>query len=113
MAKGIIISDQFTEAQGEVEVALGKDTSRQWHEITVSIFTDTGVPATGAITGTLSAKVRKRGADRTENFASALDLANDQRAWDPELSTAEAFLFTVTGLNANYTYQVTVLSFLP
>jgi len=99
----------FTEAQGEVEAPLLSAAQRRWHEITVTILDDTGNEGVAA-TGTLSAKVRKVGADQTEDFTQALDLAANDRAWLPTLSSAQIFYFTVVGLNAGYQYLITVNS---
>ena len=107
---GIVVRGPFTEAQSPAEIDLGFDVNREWHEITISIFDDTGAPATSGVTGTMTGSVRKVGADRTEAFTETLNLAADQRSWDPELSRAEVFFIDVSGLNANYTYTVTVNS---
>lgn len=110
MAESQIITDLFNEAASPVTISLGRDTSLQWHEITVSIFDDVGAPASDPITGTISGEVRKKGADRFQAFVQSLNLATGDRSWDPELSTAEEYRFTVAGLNANYQYQFTILS---
>lgn len=91
-------------------IALGLSENQEWHEITVSVFNAAGDPALTGVTGTLSGEVLKRGADRFEAFTQALDLAADQRAWDPELSRAQQFRLTVAGLNTGFTYRVTVNS---
>ncbi len=105
----ILTFGPFTEAQGEVSAFLGENIYRRWHEITVSIFDAVGDPAASA-TGTLTGKVRKTGADQTEDFTATLDLAGGERAWQPELSSANTFFFEVTGLNAGYTYLITTNS---
>ena len=110
MAQGYIVREGLTEAQGAVKIELGADTALRWHEITVSIFNASGNPAADPITGTLSGSVQKRGADRMETFSQTLNLASGQRSWNPELSTAESYEFSVTGLNTDYTYTITILS---
>lgn len=105
----------FTQADGRVEVALGQFANFPWHEITISIFEPGGTPFNGgapatSVTGTLAGEVLKTGADQTEAFSTTLNLAGGDRAWDPELSRALSFFFTPTGLNATYTYWVTVNS---
>ncbi len=100
----------FTAGGGEVEVRLGLQENQDWHEITVRILDDTGQPATTGVTGTLAGSALKRGSDRREAFVSTLNLANDERAWDPELSRVGSFFFEDTGLNANYVYWITVNS---
>lgn len=107
---GSITLGPFTEADGEVRIDLGFEVNYEWHEITVSVFDDSGEPATTGVTGTLSAKVLKLGADREEDFTESLNLSANDRSWDPELSMAEAFFTTVTGLNTDYSYRITVNS---
>ena len=98
----------FTQADGRVTVDLALNQTQEWHEITVSIF-DSGSPATG-VTGTLAGEVLKTGADQPEDFTNTLNLAAGERAWDPELSRAQQFFFTPTGLNAGFEYFITVNS---
>jgi hypothetical protein len=109
MTTTVQVFGPFTEAQGEVETDLAANAERRWHEITVTIFDAggaSGVAATGVITG----QVQKVGADQREDFTETIDLSTDTRAWLPELSSAQKYFFTIAGLNAGYTYQITVNS---
>lgn len=107
---GTIRKGPFTQADGEVEIDLGFEINYEWHELTIAVFDAQGDPATSGVTGTVAASVRKRGADRTEAFDQTVNLATDERSWAPELSQAEIFLVTPTGLNAGFSYYVTVNS---
>lgn len=100
----------FTESGNPSVVTLEDNRIYQWHEISVSVFDATDSPATSGVTGTLSASIRKPGADRDESFTQTLNLATDQRSWSPEMAMAESFSFTATGLNAGYSYRVRVKS---
>ena len=100
----------FSGSDNPARADLGFAGNFEWQEVTVSVFDENGDPATGTVTGTLAATVLKNGADRREAFDQTLNLASGQRAWDPELSRVVNFEFTVTGLNANYSYEVTVNS---
>ncbi len=106
---GTITKGPFTQADGQILVELGFQINFQWHEITVSVFDASGDPATG-VTGTLSGQATKSGSDQPEVFTESLDLAAGDRSWLPELSVAQIFQFTPAGLNATYTYFVTVNS---
>ncbi len=106
---GTIVKGPFTQADGQVQIELEFQINFQWHEVTVSVFDAAGDPAVG-VTGTLSAEVIKRGADQPESFTDFLDLAAGERSWTPELSVAETFSFTPTGLNATFSYFITVNS---
>jgi len=99
----------FTEAQGEAEVNLGANAERRWHEITITIFNAGGVSGVAAV-GVITGQVQKIGADQREDFSETIDLSTDARAWLPELSSAQKYFFTIAGLNAGYTYQITVNS---
>lgn len=100
----------YPQGGGQVRVDLGFDENFVWHEIAVSILDATGNPVTTGITGTLSGAALKRGADHQEAFIEILNLANDERSWDPELSRVAAFFFEDQGLNAGYQYLITVNS---
>ena len=100
-------SEISTEADGEITVPLGRESGKRWHEITVRIFNASNQPVTTA-TGTLTAKALKSGTDKPEDFEEEIDLSSDPWSWKPELSTVRAFMFTVTGLNAGYSYQITI-----
>lgn len=105
----------FTQADGRVTVDLALNQNFEWHEITIACFEPGGDPFNGAapatgVTGTLAGEVRKTGADQPEDFATTVNLATGERAWDPELSRAQQFFFTPTGFNATYTYWITVNS---
>ncbi len=109
---GTITSGPFFEADGEVTVGLGREVNNQWHEITISVLNAVGQPASPptVVTGTMTGRVLKTGADRVETFAQTLDLAAEDRSWQPTLSQAEVFLFSVSGLNAHFAYTVTINS---
>lgn len=108
---GVLRVGPFTQADGRISVPLGFEANFEWHEITVSVFDDLGNPGqSGMVTGSLAGEVLKHGADMPEDFTQILDLATDQRSWDPELSRADTFFFTPTGFNANYEYFITVNS---
>ena len=96
-----------TEADGEITVSLGAESGKRWNEITVRVFDGSNNPVTTA-TGTLSAKAIKSGTDKPEDFEETIDLSSDPWSWRPEMSTVRAFIFSVSGLNAGYSYQITI-----
>ena len=108
----VIRSPKITEASGEIEVRRGASTSLRWSELTVSVFDAAGEPVQNA-TGILSGRAQKTGSGRPQNFVETIDLATDNWSWLPELSTVQRFFFSIAGLNAGYTYQVTVNSWNP
>lgn len=96
-----------SEDDGEITVNLGPESGKRWHEITIRIFDDNNNRVTTA-TGTFTGKALKSGTDKEEEFAETIDLSSDPWSWKPELSSVRAFLFSVSGLNPNYTYQITI-----
>lgn len=108
---GIIRSGMRTEAEGEIVINRGASTSLRWTEVTVAVFDANGAAANPSmVTGTLTGEVQKAGSGKRENFATAMNLATDDWSWKPELSTVNELFFRISGLNANYTYEVSVNS---
>lgn len=120
---GTITAGPFTDGV-EAEIDLGFELNFPLHELTISIFDENGDPAETGVTGTLTATVQRRGADRPDPYFEPLDLSTDQRSWPPQerLPTppslappirpirAIKFFIIAEGLNTGYTYFVTVNS---
>ena len=98
-----------TEADGEFSMFRKAACARwPWTEITVAVFDENDDPvetATGIVTG----KARKAGQGKPQDFTESIDLAADNWAWKPERSTVEEFLFSISGLNANYSYEISII----
>lgn len=108
---GIIRSGKKSESDGEFEIDRGSSTSLRWTEVTVAVFDENDSPADpNMVTGVLSGQVIKAGSGKREDFATTMNLATDDWSWKPELSTVNLFYFSITGLNSNYTYEVSVNS---
>ena len=108
----VIRSPRTTEAQGEIEIRRGASTSLRWSEVTVNIFDGSGSEIDTA-TGTLTGRALKTGSGKPQTFEETINLATDNWSWLPELSTVQAFFFSISGLNAGYTYQITINSWNP
>ena len=108
----VIRSPKTTEADGEIEIRRGSSTSLRWSEVTVRVCNSADEPVNTA-TGTLTGQVLKSGSGKRQNFTETLNLATDDWSFLPELSTIQSFFFSVSGLNAGYTYQITVNSWNP
>ena len=108
---GIIQSGRRTESEGEIEIDRGASTSLRWTEVTVAVFDDSGDAADpSTVTGTLTGSVLKAGAGKREDFNESIDLSSDPWSWKPELSTVQIFYFSVSGLNADHTYEISINS---
>lgn len=107
----VLRSPRTSEADGEIEVQRGAASSLRWSEITIAVFDENGDSVNSA-TGTVSAWAQKNGQGQRQAFEETVNLATDVWAWLPELSTVNSFFFSVSGLNAGYTYQITVNSWL-
>ena len=108
----VIRSPRTTEAAGEIEIKRGTSTSLRWSEVTVRVFDASDAPVSEA-TGTLTGQVLKTGSGKRQDFQNPLNLVSDDWSFTPELSTVRSFFFSISGLNAGYTYQITVNSWNP
>ena len=106
---GFVSSGRRTEASGEIEILRGPDSLKLWSEITVAVFNGAGDPVTTA-TGIITGQVLKVGQGQRQNLTNTLNLATDHWSYRAELSAVQRFFFTISGLNAGYTYSITVAS---
>lgn len=108
---GILRSGIVSESDGEIEIDRDASTSLRWTEVTVSVFDTSGDPADPSIvTGMITGSVIKAGSGKRESFDTEMNLATDNWSWKPELSSVNRFFFEITGLNAGFTYEVSVNS---
>ena len=108
---GVIRSGRRTEAEGEISINRGALTSNRWSEITISVFDAAGSESDpSTTTGIVSGTAIKSGSGKPQPFINTVDLSANDWSWQPELSTVEEFRFSVAGLNAGYTYEITVSS---
>lgn len=108
---GVIRSGRHAEADGEITVERGAETSLRWSEIVIAVFDDAGEPADPDMTtGTVTGAVLKTGSGKRQDFVESVDLSSDPWSWEPEISTVTTFYFSVSGLNTDYTYEITISS---
>ena len=108
----VIRGPMATEAQGEIEIRRGASTALRWSEVTVNVFDGNGDEVDTA-TGTLTGKALKTGSGKAQDFEESIDFETDEWSWLPEMSTVQRFFFLVSGLNAGYSYQITINSWNP
>lgn len=108
---GVLRSGRKTEADGEFSIDRGAMTSQPYSEVTIAVFDENGDPADPDMTtGVVSGSVLKTGSGKRQDFTETVDLATDDWSWNAEISAVRLFYFSIAGLNANYTYEITITS---
>ena len=108
---GVVRSERHTESDNPITVNRGMDASEPWSEITINVFDASGTPATpGGVTGVLTGSALKVGSGKLQPFQNTVNLSTQDWSWQPELSRVQEFQFSIAGLNAGFTYQITVNS---
>ena len=106
---GFVTSGRRTQAEGMFTINRGADSIKPWSEITVEVFNAAGQPVTTA-TGVITGMVQKIGQGKPQPLENTLDLSTDNWSFTAELSGVQNFMFSITGLNALHTYEITIIS---
>ena len=102
-----IRSEVVSESDSPIRLELGASSAQRWTEIAIRVYDADNNPVSTA-TGMITVQAVKSGTDKPEPFTDDIDLSSDSWSWKPELSTVTAFIFSIVGLNANYSIQFTI-----
>lgn len=76
--------------------------------VAVSIFDANGAPVAAPASSTMALSIKVLGSDQFVASSNTLDLAANQRSFDPFFEAVEEFRLTPTGLSSGQQYTVTI-----
>ncbi len=103
----LLTTGRVTEAQGEVSILRDANNIYPWTQVSVNVFNAAG-DAVDVANGTLSGKARPVSSAKFTDFTNTIDLSGNEWTFTPSMSMMEEYRFSVAGLNAGYTYEVTI-----
>ena len=95
-----------TRPEGTIDFRLTEDQAKGSNQYNMSVFQADGTPATGTVTGTVTADFYSPGADRPEETRETVDLATGCRKFRLFVTDIDRAVFTASGLAPGNTVRV-------